>query len=45
MRVGFFTTDGWFEPHRAAVRAVEETVISLEKGSNMSVVERQELLN
>lgn len=34
LRVGFFTTDGWFEPHTASVRAVEETVRALEQAGH-----------
>lgn len=32
LKVGFFTTDHWFEPHAAGTRAVEETIRALEQG-------------
>lgn len=33
LKVGFFMTDHWFEPHAAGVRAIEETVRALEQGA------------
>jgi fatty acid amide hydrolase len=37
LRIGYFTTDGWFEPCRSMTRAVHEAVVALEHAGHTVV--------